>query len=225
MSYWLAISSAVFYGSADFIGGIVSRRVAAIPVVLISQAAGLVAVLLLMPFLPATSPASSDILWGGVAGLAGGTGVALLYHALAIGTMSVVAPTTAVAAVAIPVIASVMLGERPGALVVVGILLGMGAIVLVSRQTDARRDPTSVRALGLGPAIASGVAIGVFLLALAQTRQEAGLWPLVAARVASVTLVAGVALIRRSSLGMSRRLLGLTVGGGLLDMLANALYM
>src|SRR5688572_27969000 len=153
MSYWLAISSAVFYGSADFIGGIVSRRVAAIPVVLISQAAGLVALLLLMPFLPATSPTIRDVLWGGFAGLAGGTGVALLYHALAVGTMSVVAPTTAVAAVAIPVVASVMLGERPGALVVVGIVLGMGAIVLVSRQTQAPTDATAVRTLGLGPAL------------------------------------------------------------------------
>src|SRR5262245_28360008 len=98
MSYLLALASAVFYGSADFIGGVVSRRLATIPVVLISQAAGLAAVALLVPLLPAASPAPADFWWGGAAGLTGGIGVALLYHALAIGTMSVVAPTTAVAA-------------------------------------------------------------------------------------------------------------------------------
>src|SRR5262245_38522949 len=121
MPFLLALASAVFYGSADFIGGLVSRRLAAIPVVLVSQAAGLVAVVLLLPLLPAASPSSADIWWGAASGLAGGIGVGLLYHALAIGTMSVVAPPTAVAAVAIPVVASVALGERLELLAMFGI--------------------------------------------------------------------------------------------------------
>lgn len=229
MPFLLAVASAVCYGSADFIGGIVTRRLAAIPVVLLSQAAGLLAIGLLLPMLPATTPTTSDFVWGAVAGLAGGTGVALLYHALAIGTMSVVAPITAVAAVAIPVIASVALGERPGWQAAVGILIGVGAIVLVSRQT-LTAEPVdshehSHRSLGIGVALCSGVAIGLFLLALAQTRPSAGLWPLVASRVVSVTLMAVVAGARRTSLRMSTRLGALTVAGGLLDMLANALYL
>jgi uncharacterized membrane protein len=47
------------------------------------------------------------------AGVTGGAGVALLYRALAVGTMAIVAPTTAVCAVAVPVFASIALGERP----------------------------------------------------------------------------------------------------------------
>jgi len=225
--YLLALASAICYGSADFIGGVVSRRVAAIPVVLISQAAGLLVVVLLLPVLPSASPTSADIWWGAAAGLAGGTGVALLYYALAIGTMSVVAPTTAVAAVAIPVVASVALGERPGPFAVLGILLGIGAIVLVSRQPPPSSSESSQahRATGVGTAIVAGIAIGFFLLALAQTRTGAGLWPLVASRGVSVTLIAIAAAVRRSSLRMSTRLGALTVGCGLVDMLANALYM
>lgn len=227
MPYLLALASAICYGSADFIGGVVSRRVAAIPVVLISQAAGLLVVVLLLPVLPSASPTSADIWWGAAAGLAGGTGVALLYYALAIGTMSVVAPTTAVAAVAIPVVASVALGERPGPFAVLGILLGIGAIVLVSRQPPPSSSESSQahRATGVGTAIVAGIAIGFFLLALAQTRTGAGLWPLVASRGVSVTLIAIAAAVRRSSLRMSTRLGALTVGCGLVDMLANALYM
>src|SRR6266481_5745660 len=99
------------------------------------------------------------------AGGAGGVGVALLYHALASGTMSVVAPTTAVAAVAIPVISSIALGERPGWLAVVGILLGIASIALVSRQTKLPTEQG--QRSGLGAALAAGVAIGLFLLALA----------------------------------------------------------
>jgi drug/metabolite transporter (DMT)-like permease len=193
------------------------------PVVLISQAAGLAVVILLLPVLPAASPAPADFGWGAAAGLTGGVGVALLYHALAIGTMSVVAPTTAVAAVALPVIASIALGERPDVLAIVGIVVGVGAIVLVSQPSPTSAAP--VRPRGVGTALAAGVAIGFFFLTLAQTRAAAGLWPLVAARAVSVSLVALGVLARRSSLRMSASLGALTVLGGLFDMVANALYM
>jgi len=228
--YLLAALSAVFYGAADFTGGIVTRRVAAIPVVLLSQAIGMVLAALTLALLPAAAPQAADLWWGGAAGLAGGVGVALLYHALAIGTMSVVAPTTAVAAVAIPVITSIALGERPGWLAVVGILLGIASIALVSRPTilpaeGGQRIGGAIRPSGVGPALASGIAIGLFLLALAQTRPASGLWPLLTARLASVTLFAAVVTVGRRSLRMPRRLAGLTVGGGALDMLANTLYL
>src|SRR5262245_57359389 len=223
MSYLLALASAIFYGSADFLGGVVSRRLAAIPVVLISQAAGLAVVTLLLPLLPTASPTPGDFWWGAAAGLTGGVGIILLYHALAIGTMSVVAPATAVAAVAIPVIASVALGERPGVLAIAGIGVGVGAIVLVSRPSATSAEP--VRPRGVGTALAAGVALGFFFLTLAQTHTTAALSPLVAARSVSVSLVALVALARRSSLRMPMSLGALTIVGGLLDMLANALYM
>ena len=223
MPYLLATLSAVFYGAADFTGGMVTRRVAAIPVVLISQASGLVLVALILPVLPAAAPRAADLWWGAAAGVAGGVGVALLYHALAIGTMSVVAPTTAVAAVAIPVITSIALGERPGWLAVVGILLGIASIALVSRQTQMPADPA--RSSGLRPALVSGVAIGLFLFALAQTRPASGLWPLLMARLTSVILFAVVATVGRRSLRMPRRLGSLAVLCGAIDMLANTLYL
>jgi drug/metabolite transporter (DMT)-like permease len=228
--YLLATLSAVCYGAADFTGGMVTRRVAAIPVVLLSQASGLVLVGLTLPLLPAAAPQVADLWWGAAAGLAGGVGVALLYHALAIGTMSVVAPTTAVAAVAIPVITSLALGERPGGLAVVGIMLGVASIALVSRSTgmppeQGSRIGRTVRSSGVGAALASGVAIGLFLLALAQTHPASGLWPLLMARVASVTLFATVAVVGRRALRMPVRLAALAAGGGGLDMLANTLYL
>ena len=223
MPYLLAILSAVFYGAADFTGGIVTRRVSAISVVLISQASGLVLVALALSLLPTAAPRAADLWWGAGAGLAGGIGVAFLYYALATGTMSVVAPTTAVAAVGIPVITSITLGERPGWLAVAGIALGIAAIALVSRQTQTPAE--APRPSGLRPAILSGVAIGLFLLALAQTRPASGLWPLLMARLTSVSLFAVIAIAQRRSLRMPIRLFGLAVAGGAVDMLANTLYM
>lgn len=231
MPYLLALASALLYGAADFTGGFATRRAGVLPVVVLSQLSGLVLLLLLLPFLPAASPSRADLLWGVSAALTGGAGVALLYRALAIGRMAVVAPTTAVCAVAIPVMVSVLLGERPGPPAVAGILLGVGSIVLVSQQTAAdagadARGHRSARRLppGVGIALVSGVAIGLFLLSLARTRPEAGMWPILVSRAVSVTLFGAAAAAGRRSLRMPG-VLALTIVCGVLDMSANALYL
>jgi drug/metabolite transporter (DMT)-like permease len=229
--YFLALASALLYGAADFTGGLATRRAGVLPVVVVSQLSGLALLLLLMPFLPAASPSRADLLWGVSAALTGGVGVALLYRALAIGRMAVVAPTTAVCAVAIPVVVSVLLGERPGQAAVAGILLGVGSIVLVSQQTAGEsgtdaHDHRSIWRLppGVGIALVSGVAIGLFFLSLARTRPEAGMWPILVSRAVSTTLFGAAAAAGRRSLRMPGMLL-LTVICGAVDMSANALYL
>lgn len=231
MVYLLAIGSAILYGAADFTGGLTTRRVGAIPVVVVSQASGLIMLALILPLLPHASPARADLLWGAVAGLTGGIGVALLYRALAIGTMAVVAPTTAVCAVAIPVVISMLLGERPAPLALGGIGVGIASIVLVSQHREAeqaaRQDPAAAggRRSGVGTALASGVAIGLFLLSLAQTRADAGMWPILVARLVSVTLFGTVAIAGRISIQMPAQMAVLASVCGVIDMLANALYL
>ena len=83
------------------------------------------------------------------------------------------APTTAVCAVMIPVVTDVVLGERLAPLTMLG-------IALVSQQ-EAAAGPVAVRAWalppGVGLALPSGVAIGLFFLALAETDAQAGMWP------------------------------------------------
>jgi drug/metabolite transporter (DMT)-like permease len=231
MIYLLAIGSAFFYGAADFTGGLTTRRAGTIPVVVLSQFSGLALLVLLLPILPAAHASRPDFVWGAIAGLAGGVGVALLYRALSIGVMAVVAPTTAVCAVTIPVIYSVFRGERPAPLAIAGILLGITSIILVSQQRSTSeagpRDATGTRKLplGVGTALISGVAIGFFFLGLAQTKSAAGMWPLVASRSTSVMLFACIALARRNSFRMPGRVLALVLLAGTIDMLANALYL
>jgi drug/metabolite transporter (DMT)-like permease len=230
MVYLLALGSALFYGAADFTGGLTSRRAGAIPVVVISQFSGMLLLALLLPVLPAASPSREDLLWGAAAGLTGGVGVAMLYRALAIGTMAVVAPTTAVCAVAIPVLVAVVLGERPVPLAIAGIILGIVSIILVSQQQTAhgagqdRAHPGRLPP-GVTTAFASGVAIGFFFLSLARTRAEAGMWPLLTARMFSVLLFAGIAIATRASFRMTKGVAALVCAAGVIDMLANALYL
>ncbi len=230
MPYLLALAAALFYGAGDFTGGLATRRAATLPVVLLSQLSGLVLLAVLLPVLPAASPSGTDFLWGAVAGVTGGIGVALLYRALAIGRMAVVAPTTAVCAVALPVMVSVALGERPGMVAAVGIVVGLAAIVLVSQETAPAPAGAGAPAArgrfppGVGIALISGVAIGCFFLALARSGPDAGMWPILAARATSVLLFGSAVAVRRESVRLPG-VLGLTLLCGALDMLANALYL
>ena len=130
----LALVSAVFYGSADFFGGMTARRANTVATVFVSQFAGLVLLLVALPFLPAANPSSRDWIWGVIAGLSGGIGVALLYRALAVGIMAVVAPITAVCAAMIPVIAAFANGERLRLTAMAGIALAFAAIAMVSQS-------------------------------------------------------------------------------------------
>ena len=220
----LALGSAVFYGAGDFTGGLTTRRAGIIPVVVLSQFSGLALLALLLPLLPHASPTLVDFQWGAAAGLTGGIGVALLYRALAIGTMSVVAPVTAVCAVAIPVVYALLRGERPLPIALWGIALGIVSIVLVSKQSAGTPESGKGRHTGVGTALASGVAIGLFFITFAQSGSNAGMWPLLAARVISVSLFSGIALAAGKSLRMSWPVLRLVILAGILDMAANALY-
>jgi drug/metabolite transporter (DMT)-like permease len=225
----LALLSALCYGAADFLGGLTSKRANTLAVVVLSQLAGLLLLALIFPLLPDAAPGRADFLWGAVAGATGGAGVALLYRGLAIGVMAMVAPTTAVCAVVIPVFVAVALGERPGAGTFAGIAIAIVAIVLVSQSDSGasggrvEADPHRTKAFLL--AVLSGVVIGFFFVALARTSDEAGLWPLMAARTVSVGLFAVMAVLASQSLRVPAAILGTVAAAGALDMLANLLYL
>ena len=220
----LAVLASITYGAADFLGGLATKRGSTVfSTVVFSQATGLVLVLLALPLLPPASPTATDLAWGAASGLAGGIGVAFLYRGLAVGVMSVVAPVTAVCAVIIPVVVGVALGERPTLPATAGVALALVAIVLISRSGEVGEGKRA-RA-GVLIAIASGIAIGIFLVCLERTERSAGLWPLVPARAVSVSLFAVAGLLAREKLLPRAESWPIVVGGGALDMLANVLYL
>ena len=225
----LALASALLYGSGDFLGGLSTRRAPMLLVVALGQAAGLGALLALLAVMPSATASIPDLMWGAAAGVFGGVGVGLLYRALAVGTMSVVAPTTAVCAVVVPVLAGVLLGERPGTQALAGIGLAVVSILLVSQQPHAPAAGSVPQAggppQGLGIALASGLLIGLFFLALARTDPAAGLWPLLSARATSVAVFSVGMVVTGGSWRSGGATTLLIVAGGVLDMLANALYL
>ncbi len=220
----LAVLSSLAYGAADFFGGLATKRGSTVfSAVVWSQAVGLLVVLLALPFFPAASPTAADLGWGAATGFFGGVGLAFLYRGLAVGVMSVVAPVTAVCAVIIPVGVGVAMGERPARIAIAGVALALVSIVLISQS--GRVEEGKDARTGVPIAIASGVAIGIFLVCLERTGPTAGLWPLVPARIVSVSFIALAGLVARESLLPQSGSWPLIAGGGALDMLANVFYL
>ncbi|HZZ66454.1 MAG TPA: DMT family transporter [Candidatus Baltobacteraceae bacterium] len=227
MGVVLALLAAGAYGAADFFGGVATRRSPVFAVTVISQLAGLLFLLTFLPFVPGHVSARA-LEYGAAAGVCGGVGIALLYHALSIGKMGVVSPITAVLAAAFPVVAGVLHGEHLRNWQLAGIGIALLAVVLIS-MTSEPADNAAGRVLefstkGVREAIASGVILGGFLILLARSGTAAGLYPLVSARLASTVVLVALASIARASIKPAAGALPWLAGIGVLDMAANALY-
>ena len=239
MEMVFALAAAALFGSADFLGGVASRRVRAASVLLISTPAGVV-VILAATLLTGVPFQAGGLGWALAAGAIGGAGMIILYGGLAAGPMSVVAPVSALASTVVPVGAALAMGERASATVYAGAALCLVAIVLVSMeggrgagaQPASGRDPGVARfrvaARGLGYGAASGLAFGVFYLFIRNAGTAGVLWPVCLARVAgTVVILAAAAWLgtRPPGPGAGRWVLPAAAGAGILDATANVCYL
>ena len=222
MAAVLALLSSVWWGSADFLGGTLSRRHRATLVVGYSQAAGLVSIGVVAAVAGAYGDDPAYLPWAVLSGVAGVIGLVCFYAALAAGTMGVVSPIAALGVV-VPVLAGLARGERPGALQLVGIVVAVAGVVLASGPELSGRA-------GVRPLLLAGIAavgFGVALLAIAEGARTSTLMTLVSMRLTSVTLLAAalvVALARgmsRSELAVGRRDGALIAAVGVGDVAAN----
>ena len=188
----LALAGAIAYGVSDFIGGLVSRRTTVWPVAVLSCLGSLIGAFALALLDPG-APTAGDLAWGAVAGVGAGAGTAFLYRGLAGGRMGVVAPVSGVGATVIPVLIGVLAGERPAALVWLGMVAAVPGIWLVSREESL--GASAARGSGLLEGVLAGIGFGVLFAALGQVPSGAGLWPLCAAEVAAVVTTVVAALV------------------------------
>ncbi|MFI9589339.1 EamA family transporter [Nonomuraea sp. NPDC052265] len=219
----LAMSTAILYGTADFFGGVATRRNSAVVVALISHFSGAILILLLLPFV-AGHPAAGPLWQGALAGLASGTALTLFYRAMAIGTMSVVAPVTSAVSAIVPVVFGLLHGERPAPFALVGVSLAIFAVTLISSADSAAR--TQVRKVSsVLIAIGSGGGFGLFFVLIPAASGETGVWPLLAARCSSVALIAVLAVLTLRGAKPVVRGWHLIVCAGGLDVGANVLFL
>ena len=208
------------WGSADFAGGSLTRRLPTLAVTIVSQSAGLVALVAVVAARGDVGPRS--FLLGVVAGLGGGAGLAAFYRALSLGTMSVVSPIAACGAV-VPFAVSLATGERPAAVAVVGAVLALGGAVLAS--LEERRASSAARSRAVALAVVAAGALGLFVYFLGLgSREGDAVSALFGARVGSLGLLIALAAVTRAPVRVPRGSLPAVALVGLADVSANALF-
>ena len=209
----LCLLAAAAYGLSDYVGGIASRGVSPWTVALTGQLGGMTLVLA-VALVEGGSPTATDLGWAVLAGVANGFGTAFLYRGLASGRMGVVAPVSGVGAVLVPVLVGVGAGERPGALVWLGVLLALPAIWLVSREPV--HGPTAGSGSGLTDGVLAGLGFGTLFAALAQIDEQAGLFPLALNQlVAGLAIIVVALVLREGWVPRNRYTLGGLISGAL----------
>jgi drug/metabolite transporter (DMT)-like permease len=221
----LALASSVCWGLSDFIGGFQSRRHHLIAVMLLSQ---FVAFVILVVVVLAGAPIEHDTAataWAAGVGVLGLLGLVAFYQALAIGTMSIVAPISATG-VAIPVLVGLFSGERPGALQVAGMVLASCGVVLAARASPTSDDEarrTGRTAVGL--ALVGAIGFGSFFAGIDRAEQTGDVaWVLLAARSADMVALLLVAAVVRPRIPAGAATLAAMAAIGIFDLLANFLF-
>jgi drug/metabolite transporter (DMT)-like permease len=220
----LALFSAACWGTADFFGGLTTRRLGILLVGTVSQAAGLVATGLLIVVTASPMPDRSGLALGAAAGLSAAVGLGALYQGLAVGPMSVVAPITALE-VTIPVVTGLVRGERPSTLQFVGIALGIVGVVLAARETAADADTVRGSIPGYVYGIVAAVFLGLTVTFINEAGKQSAPWAVFSMRLVSVPLfVVALVIARGWRSRPSARDGAAMIGIGLLDNLANVTF-
>ncbi|MGW1164321.1 EamA family transporter [Streptomyces sp. NPDC001153] len=218
----LALGSSLAYGCADFLGGLGARKAHVLRTVMVAAPASLAVELLLWPVLGASFSAGA-LAWGAASGVASAAAFALLYRTLAIGPMNVLSPVTALVSAALPVAVGLLQGEQLTIAGLVGLPLALLAVVLVSAGHAAGSARPSRTALM--PAVGAGAAIALQLIFLHQAPHDSGVAPLITGRAVSSAVTLAAAGLLRRRLGSERPAYGMSAAAGVLDSVANLLFL
>lgn len=222
----LALFSGLTWGSADFVGGIMTKRLPTATVMVVSQTAGLVFTVGLVLVLAEPRPETRFLVYGALGGLAGAIGLASLYKGLAVGRMSIVAPTAALSG-AVPVIVGFLQGERPAALQLLGMAVAGAGVLLAVRtpepQAAENREP--VTTAGVGYALVAALFLGLLVTSLDASGEGSPYWASLMIRVVSVPLFVLAAVITvRDTRRPTGKEAGILAGVGVLDNGANVMF-
>jgi drug/metabolite transporter (DMT)-like permease len=230
----LAALSGLVWGAGDFSGGKATQRVPAVASVALSKAVALPVLGLYLVLIPGT-PRLASLGWGAVAGLCGGAAMIVFYRALAGGAMAIVAPVSAVTAALVPLVVGLVIETAPGPLALTGAgcaIVAIGLVSLAPQQKAATaatpNAPSKLRLVLF--ALVSGAGFGLFFVFLNKAGDAAGghggLWPVLGAHLAALSLCGALALKNRTAMPRPR---GITIVwimvAGVFDMTANALYL
>jgi drug/metabolite transporter (DMT)-like permease len=218
----LALGASFVYGLSDFLGGLKSRSLPQLSVLLISQGGALVVLVAVAAASGAGPPDGRYVLYAVLAGLAEAVGIAALYRGLAVGSMSVVAPIAATAPV-VPVVAGLALGEVLTPIQAGGIVLAVAGVMTISLVPGGASSGPAVRT-SVAFGLLTALGFGGFLAALDAASEGGVTWALLVARLTTVAVYATVAAATRPALRVARAEVPVLILIGSLILAADAMF-
>jgi drug/metabolite transporter (DMT)-like permease len=217
----LGLASSLAWGITDFLGGLQSRRMSPIAVLLVTQPLGLGLALIAAITLGDGPPEHSDLLLGALGGVVIVSALAAFYRGMAIGPVSIVAVLASLGAV-VSLVGGLLQGDDPGALQLAGAIVAIGGVVLVSRTSRTAGERIGPEALALG--LLAAVGIGLAFLLVDAAAEEEPTWAIVALRVGGISTIVAAALVVRPSISIDRASAPPLIAIGVLEITANLLF-
>jgi drug/metabolite transporter (DMT)-like permease len=201
----LALCGSISLGAADFTAGFKARQVRLLPVIVVSQFAGLAALLPAMAVVGGAAPDTARFwIFAAIAGIAQFLGVIAFWRSLEIGVMGIVAPISALSAL-LPVGVGLASGDRPAALQLVGIGLAFAGVIMTAYDGQSSERPDTRIAAGVGLALLGAIGVGLFPVAIDAAADEgSALWAVFASRVCSCAVTGVGLVVLRKRLGVGR---------------------
>jgi drug/metabolite transporter (DMT)-like permease len=190
----LALAAAASWGVGDFFGGLKSRSLNPVAILIVAQPIGLT-LLAIWVAVRGQGPPGSEVLWACLAAVLGTTGLIAFYKGMAAGALSIVAPIAGAGA-AIPVIWGLAHGDHPSGYQELGFAAALIGVVLASFE---RRPEAARLAAGVGWAVIAMLAFGAYYIPMHEASHGDFLWAAFVFRLTSTTLIAAAWLVVRPS--------------------------
>lgn len=219
----LALVASVAWGIGDFIGGVKTRVMPVLSVLVVSQVVGFLWIASVALIAQKPAPHVQEMGFAAVSAVAGTIGLACFYKAISIGKMSLVVPIAAMAAV-VPVVVGIATGDRPSPVQLFGMIVALAGAVLASREPDRDGRGGPRLAAGVLLAAVSALAWGVFFLAIDAASDGGPVWASLVNRTTSLVLLLLASLVLRPPLRAARPHVPALAVAGTLDVSANLLF-
>lgn len=215
----MAVASSLVWGTADFIGGTLSRRRNTVSVLAGAAPFGLLAAFLVAIIDGSGFAFGPHVWWGAFAGIVGLIGLGAFYAALAAGQMGIVSPISALG-VLVPLSIGLISGEVPTGIQLVGIILAVIGVVLASGpelNASTTRRPVVLAFIAAG-------SFGFTVWAMAQGGQTNAPMTVVVMRIVQVASLVLLAMILKAGRDLEMRDLPWLMALGAADAFANYLF-
>ena len=218
-SLGFALAACLGWGIADFIGGLKSRSLPTISVLIISNLSGTALLGLVLAATARPLIYTPDLLWAAPAGLAGFVAMFLLYRSLSLGTMSILAPISATGVI-LPVIWGILGGDELPGLKMAGMAAAFAGTLLAAMEPD-RLSGQVQWTKGLPYALGAALLTGLYFIFMDAASQTDPHWACMIMRISTMVFLLAAIAVRRRKVAFRNRHLPYIALMGFLDAMAS----